>query len=79
MQTCTTWVREHVQHIKFFLVTVLSHLIGLLFHPSLLPLLLNFYEIIIRHSILRFNIQAAKVQKNYHLLFTIYYFFNFAY
>ena len=50
MQSRTTWIREHVQHIKLFLVTILSNLIGLLIHPSLLPLLFNLSEVVFHRS-----------------------------
>ena len=46
MQACPTRVREHVEHVKLLLGGIFGDTIGLLFHPSLLPLFLNVSEIV---------------------------------
>ena len=47
MQSRTAGIGEHVEHIKLLFAVVFGHLIGFLFHPSLLPFLLNVSEIVI--------------------------------
>ena len=47
MQTCSRWIREHVQYVEFLLLLVLHYAIGTIFHPSLLPFLFDFSEIVI--------------------------------
>ena len=37
MQTCTTWVREHIQHITFRFSRVVANLVEVIFFPVLLP------------------------------------------
>ena len=46
VQSCSRWIREHVEHVEFLLVLVLCHTIGLVLHPSFLPFLLNVSEIV---------------------------------
>ena len=46
MKTGSRWVREHVEHIEFLFLLVFNHTIGSVLHPSALPLLLDFSEII---------------------------------
>ena len=47
VQACSTRIREHVQHIELLLVLVLHHAIGSILHPSLLPFLFDFSEIVV--------------------------------
>ena len=53
MQTRPAGVGEHVQHVKLGFVLIFSNLIGLLFHPPLLPFLLNLSKIVF-HCLLSF-------------------------
>ena len=47
VQSGTRGVGEHIEHVEFLAVGVLHHLIGLLVHPTSLPFLFNFFEIVI--------------------------------
>ncbi len=59
-------VGEHVEHIVLLAAGVLRHLVGLLLHPRLLPLFLNFSEIVVHCVILLFCFSCLKrcVSKN---------------
>ena len=46
MQTGTTGVREHVEHVIFLFLRVLHYAIGTVLHPSLLPFLFNVSEVV---------------------------------
>ena len=46
VQSRSTRIRKHIQHVEFLLRLVLHDAISLVFHPSLLPFSLNFPEII---------------------------------
>ena len=69
VQTSTAWVGEHIQYVELLSVLVLSHVVGLLFHPPLVPLLLNLSEIVFfcHREYLYYYICAAKLQNYYQL------------
>ena len=46
MQACSRGVGKHIQHIELRTLRVLCHLVGLLRHPTLAPLLFYFSKII---------------------------------
>ena len=69
MKSGSRRVGEHVEHIKFLLVGVLGHLVGVILYPLLVPFLLDFSEIVF-HScmslfflliIMRCSLSYAKV------------------
>ena len=51
MQTCTTWIREHVQNIIFWFITVVRRFKGLSFCPNLLPLFLYIVEVVFHRPV----------------------------
>ncbi len=46
VQTCSRWVREHVQNVEFLFLFVFNNVVSLLLHPALLPFLFNLSEIV---------------------------------
>ena len=47
MQAGARRIGEHIQYVEFLFVLVLHHAVGLVLHPSLLPFLFNFSEVVI--------------------------------
>ena len=82
MQSGTARVGEHVEHVVLFLRCILGHLVGFLFHPARLPLLLNLSEIVIHclfvYIFFNFSIKtAANLHKKYEFSICISHFFSF--
>lgn len=56
VQSCSRWIRKHVEHIEFLSALVFSNLVGLHLGPLFLPFLLNLSEIVFHCSVSLFFI-----------------------